>query len=208
MSEFAEETTDFLAYIKADLEALKKSRDEAIKAVNEALEYLQKNDIFVPGSEINEYISHVHQKMDIYVKQQMKLESYKQQQQQQQQQQPAPEQQKSWWQKISQTFSKPPARDTTHPYLASDLQEKVGQFRKQYEAYHALLKYQNTPERRDEILGHWRSTLSHTLVEISNYVQASYQIEEEKLRALREELTRSWVGSETVVRGNGERNQS
>ena len=195
--EFVEESVDFLAYIKADLEALKKSRDAALKAVNDALSFLNSNDIFDKDAEFNLHLANVHQTLDVYVKQQMEME--KREQSVVRQVQPQQQAQKSWWQKISQFFThrnEPP--QTTTPYRSTDLQEKIAWVRKQFERHHALLEYQDIANRRQKLLMHWRLYISQLFGEIANYVQASYAIEEEQLRALREALTRAWVGSETT----------
>ena len=197
MSEWTEESIDFLAHIKADLEALRKSRDDAIKAVDDAINFLNNNDIFEKDAEFNVHLSNVHRMLGVYVKQQMEME--KRQQTMAKPVQAAQQEQKSWWQRISRIFThkeEPP--QTPAPYRSTDLQEKIAWVRKQFEHHRVLLEFQDMGDRRMKLLMHWRLYMSQLFGEISNYVQASYMVEEERLRTLREELTRAWVGSETT----------
>jgi HEPN domain-containing protein len=200
--EWADETTDFLAYIKADLDMLKKNRDAAVKVANEALYFLNHNDIFKDPQRFNELLTELQEKMEIYVKQQMEMEKRMQalQAQTQAQQQQQPQQHQSIWDKLRSVFRpKAALQQTTEPYRTTDLQEVLKRIRQQFEHHLALLQFQDIGHRRDEILLHWRLFVSHFIGEAINYIQASYEIEEKELRTLREELTRSWIQSESTA---------
>ena len=203
-NEWSDETTDFLAYIKADLDMLKKNRDVAVKVANEALDFLSNNDIFKDAQKFNELLTELQEKMEIYVKQQMEMEKRMQALQFQQQQQPQQQQQQSVFDKLRSVFRpKTTLQQTTEPYRTTDLQEVLKRIRQQFEHHSALLEFQDTGHRRDEILLHWRLFVSHYIGEAINYIQASYEMEEKDLRALREELSRSWIQSESTALAAG-----
>jgi len=204
--EWADETTDFLAYIKADLDVLKKNRDAAVKVANEALYFLNQNDIFKDAQRFNELLTELQEKMEIYVKQQMEMEKRMQalQAQAQVQQQQQPQQHQSVLDRLRSIFRpKTPLQQTSEPYRTTDLQEVLKRIRQQFEHHSALLQFQDQGHRRDEILLHWRLFVSHFIGEAINYIQASYEMEEKDLRTLREELTRSWIQSESTALAAG-----
>jgi len=203
-NEWSDETTDFLAYIKADLDMLKKNRDVAVKVANEALDFLSNNDIFKDAQKFNELLTELQEKMEIYVKQQMEMEKRMQALQFQQQQQQPQQQQQSVFDKLRSVFRpKTTLQQTTEPYRTTDLQEVLKRIRQQFEHHSALLEFQDLGHRRDEILLHWRLFVSHYIGEAINYIQASYEMEEKDLRALREELSRSWIQSESTALAAG-----
>jgi len=205
-NEWADETTDFLAYIKADLDMLKKNRDAAVKVANEALYFLNQNDIFKDAQRFNELLTELQEKMEIYVKQQMEMEKRMQalQAQAQVQQQQQPQQHQSVLDRLRSIFRpKAALQQTTEPYRTTDLQEVLKRIRQQFEHHSALLQFQDLGHRRDEILLHWRLFISHFIGEAINYIQASYEMEEKDLRTLREELTRSWIQSESTALAAG-----
>ncbi|MCL4344085.1 MAG: hypothetical protein JRN26_00990 [Nitrososphaerota archaeon] len=202
MSDYrASEATDFLEYIREDMNLLKKEMEESQKAVKDALDYLTgktdpKKDIFEEPDVFVSKINEAHEVLHRYVKLQMRIDTQLKSAMAEQQ----PQQQQSqggWREKLSSVFgTKKPAEQYEHMSPSTntiDMESEILRLRRQYESYLNLLKFQNTEARKALILLHWRNAASHIFVNILNYVRASYENEIDMYMQVRESLTRSML---------------
>lgn len=205
--EFTEESIDFLAAIKADLEDLKQKEEMVRQVAEDAIKFINENNIYEKWREFNEKLTLLQNTLTPFITRQMEMEEkYLMLQQKIQEEQSQPQQQQqqgSWWSRLAQRlgFKKTPLpapSPTTVRTAGTDLENKIAYVRAQFDNHYWWVQFH-------EGQGNYALLMSDVLYlsglfsQIKTYVESAYELQKDRYTQLREALTRAWVSSETTV---------
>ena len=204
--EFSEESIDFLASIKADLEDLKKKEEMVKQIAEDAIKFINENNIFEKWQEFNVKLTMLQSTLTPFITRQMELEEkYLAIQQRMQEVQPQLQQQQpqeSWWSKLAQRLGLkktplPAPSPTTVRTAGTDLENKIAYVRAQFDNHYWWYQF-HEGEGNYALLMADVLYLSGLFSQIKTYVESAYEIQKDRYTQLREALNRAWIGSETI----------
>ncbi len=210
--DFSEESIDFLAYIKQDLQDLKQKEAQITKMAEEATEFISKHNIFEEWREFNVILTRMQNLLTPFIARQMALEEKLlaiQQKLEQVVAQPVQQQNQnqSWWSKLAEKIGLkhtplPAPSPTTIRTAGTELEDKIAYVRSQFDNHYWWYRF-HMDEGDDALLMQDTLYLSGLFSQIKTYVESAYKLQEERYIELREALTRTWVGAEAMQRVEG-----